>query len=719
LTSWVRAGAPGEGDVRMRGLLRFRTRQTLTTLAALALLMTASAAVASAKPGGSATKSLRYHGYRLVVPAAWPVFDLAANPAVCVRFNRHAVYLGHPSSREHCPAHAVGRTEAILVEPLAAHSAGAPGAAGPSLPQDRRAQPRNGSSTQLAVPSKGVLLTATWAHDPTVVARALGVHSLKANTVRPAPREPLAHPSAARRHPVHRAGDPIYTGLGFDACSTPSSSAMAAWAASPYRAVGIYIGGANEACAQPNLSATWVQQESAAGWVLLPIYVGLQAPNNGCGCASIVPAQASAEGAAAADDAVNQAEAVGLAPGNPIYDDMESYNRNNTNTSAVLAFLSAWTTELHARGYTSGVYSSATTGITDLVNQFGTGYIEPDQIWIAEWNNQQTTSSGYVPAADWANHQRLHQYQGGHNATYGGVTINIDSDYVDAGAASGTALFPNGTFVQVSGDTSYYEIAGGAPLYVSDWSAVGGAQPYTVITQQQFDALNPVPADGTVFDTDTGAVYIVAGGAPMYVTSTSVFNPPPVPFLVDEWNVDNAGNPLSHLNLVPANGTFLTTTIGQNYRVVGGAPIAVTSWSAFGGVKPSVVIDPWDIANIFSPLAHLMYRPAVGSVVQGLPSGAYWRFGPKNRYLIPPSPGAVRVDDRGLSPFSAIPCRVPNLTHQTLAQVKAALLKADCHLGKVHKHLVTRRRHVLRVTKQVPRARTKHVAYYTVGITLG
>jgi hypothetical protein len=706
----------------MRGLIRPRPRPRLWPAAAalLALLATAGSAAASSPTGSRvATKALRYHGYRLVVPAAWPVFDLAADPTACVRFDRHAVYLGRPSSRQRCPAHAVGRTEAILVEPLAAHSAGAPGATGPSLPPDGRAQPKSGSSTQLAVPSAGVLVTATWARHPAVVARALRVRSLKDDTPPVGRRTNLARPAVARSHATHRAGDPIYTGLGFDACSTPSSSAMSAWAASPYRAVGFYIGGANEACAQPNLSATWVQQESAAGWVLLPIYVGLQAPNNGCGCASIVPAQASAEGTAAADDAVNQAAAVGLAPGNPIYDDMESYNRNNTNTPAVLAFLSAWTTELHAHGYTSGVYSSATTGVTDLVNQFGTGYTEPDQLWVAEWNNQQSTSSAYVPAADWANHQRLHQYQGGHNATYGGVTINIDSDYVDAGAASGALLFPNGTFVQVSGTTSYWEIAGGAPLLVNDWSAVGGAQPYTVITQQQFDALGPVPTDGTVFDTDTGAVYIVAGGAPMWVTSTSVFNPPPVPFLVDEWNVDNAGNPLSHLNLVPANGTFLTTTVGQNYRVVGGAPIAVTDWSVFGGVKPSVVIDPWDITDIFSPLAHLEYRPAVGSVVQGLPSGAYWRFGPKNRYLIAPSPGAVRVDDHGLVPFSAIPCRVPNLAHQTLAQVKTALVTADCHLGKVHKHLVTRRRHLLRVVRQVPKARTKHIAYYTVGITLG
>jgi hypothetical protein len=31
----------------------------------------------------------------------------------------------------------------------------------------------------------------------------------------------------------------------------------------------------------------------------------------------------------------------------------------------------------------------------------------------------------------WANHQRVHQYTGGHNESYGGVTINIDSNAVD------------------------------------------------------------------------------------------------------------------------------------------------------------------------------------------------------------------------------------------------------------------------------------------------
>ena len=55
---------------------------------------------------------------------------------------------------------------------------------------------------------------------------------------------------------------------------------MAAWRSSPYRGVGIYIGGVNMACAQPNLTKGWVNHEIASGWHPVPLYVGLQAPNN-------------------------------------------------------------------------------------------------------------------------------------------------------------------------------------------------------------------------------------------------------------------------------------------------------------------------------------------------------------------------------------------------------------------------------------------------------
>ena len=73
-----------------------------------------------------------------------------------------------------------------------------------------------------------------------------------------------------------RAG--IFTGYGFEACTAPSLAALKAWNASPYRAVGIYLGGANRACADGNLSASWVSSTLSLGWSLLPLYVGLQAP---------------------------------------------------------------------------------------------------------------------------------------------------------------------------------------------------------------------------------------------------------------------------------------------------------------------------------------------------------------------------------------------------------------------------------------------------------
>src|SRR5215471_14975156 len=66
----------------------------------------------------SAWRVVRYHGVTVRVPRSWPVFDLARDPQACVRFNRHAVYVGTPGREERCPAHAVGRTDALLLSPL-------------------------------------------------------------------------------------------------------------------------------------------------------------------------------------------------------------------------------------------------------------------------------------------------------------------------------------------------------------------------------------------------------------------------------------------------------------------------------------------------------------------------------------------------------------------------------------------------------------------------
>jgi hypothetical protein len=339
-------------------------------LLALAGLLGALAVPAAAAPG---MRIVHFDGRSVGVPASWPVIRLAEHPRTCVRLDRRAVFLGTPSPRQDCPAEAIGRRRAILVEPRSAAS--------------RLTLPRARTST------------------------------------------------AAR-------SGAIFTGLGFDACSAPSARSMSAWKESPYRAVGVYIGGENRGCSQPNLTPEWVAAQTAADWHLIPTYVGLQAPTSACSsCAKLSSSQATAQGVAAAIDAVEAASEVAMGPGSPIYFDMESYSRTSSATSATLTFLEAWTEKLHALGYVSGVYSSSASGIADLAGQVGTGYELPDHLWIANWNGAQNTSDSVVPSSAWTPHQRIHQYQGGHNESYGGVSINIDNDYVD-GATVGEATLP-------------------------------------------------------------------------------------------------------------------------------------------------------------------------------------------------------------------------------------------------------------------------------------
>ena len=233
-----------------------------------------------------------------------------------------------------------------------------------------------------------------------------------------------------------------FTGLGFDACAAPSSRTMTAWAASPYRGIGVYVGGGNRACSQPNLTSTWVGEQVAAGWHLIPTYVGLQAPTSACGsCAKLSTtfSKATAQGAEEAIAAVEDAAAIGIGPGSPIYFDMEAYTRTASASSATLTFLSSWTSQLHALGYVSGVYSSSASGIADLGRAVGGTYTLPDHVWTANWNGEQNTLDPYLPSTAWPSHQRIHQYRGGHDETYGLMTINIDNDYVD-GATVGASI---------------------------------------------------------------------------------------------------------------------------------------------------------------------------------------------------------------------------------------------------------------------------------------
>jgi len=235
----------------------------------------------------------------------------------------------------------------------------------------------------------------------------------------------------------------ILTGYSFDRCAAPSTSAMADWIAnSPYRGIGIYLGGASAACpaggpSNPNLTSAWVNTVENQGWRLLPIYVGSQAPctsfKHQIDLNSDIPSQGSAQ----ADHAVQLAQSLGIGPGSPIYFDMEGYPRDqSTCSSAVLLFVHGWATRLNQLGYASGFYSSGASGIADEVQNVANKwpYAPPQEIWFAHWNGDGTVppfGSPYVPDSMWAQHQRHHQYSGGHDETWGATTLNIDSNASD------------------------------------------------------------------------------------------------------------------------------------------------------------------------------------------------------------------------------------------------------------------------------------------------
>ena len=137
---------------------------------------------------------------------------------------------------------------------------------------------------------------------------------------------------------------------------------------------------------------------------------------------------------------MEEAKRLGIVRGSTLWYDLEGFDLSNTHCrESALAFLSAWTTRLHTLDYVSGVYSSAGSGIKMLddarVNR-PKAFTLPDRIWIARWDGNANTQTDYIRNDGWLPGGRMKQYRGGHPETWGGVTINIDRNWLDLGKGS-------------------------------------------------------------------------------------------------------------------------------------------------------------------------------------------------------------------------------------------------------------------------------------------
>ena len=215
------------------------------------------------------------------------------------------------------------------------------------------------------------------------------------------------------------------------------------------------------------------------------------------------------------------------------------------------------------------------------------------------------------------------------------------------------AQFPDGTFVRVTGDRNVYEIAGLAPLWVTSWSLVGGQHPVREISGPQFRTLRSTPSDGTyLLDLSTRHWYRTAGGAPLPVISFRTLGNPTHYAWLDARTLANAGGsgPYSHLAKTVRDGTFLVSAeTGQVYEVAGGAPVFVSSWGTFGGKQPSVLVNQpvLDDAGSGGWMDSLHYVPADGTVLMDGTTGAL--------YLVTAGhPAAMAAAALGTSPFTLV-----------------------------------------------------------------
>jgi hypothetical protein len=189
----------------------------------------------------------------------------------------------------------------------------------------------------------------------------------------------------------------------------------------------------------------------------------------------------------------------------------------------------------------------------------------------------------------------------------------------------------NGAFVTYDG--AVFRIAGGAPLYVSNWADVGGPQPTIALTEAQFDALPQYPANGTAVavgnpGTGHGEGYVFAGGAPLPVVNwANVGSPKWV--VVDGHALDTylTSFPYGHVRQYPANGTAAAvgnpgTGHGAGYVFAGGAPLAVANWANVGSPKWVVVDSAALVTYASSPgdpwkaYSHVLAVPAAGTFLR-------------------------------------------------------------------------------------------------------
>ena len=167
---------------------------------------------------------------------------------------------------------------------------------------------------------------------------------------------------------------------------------------------------------------------------------------------------------------------------------------------------------------------------------------------------------------------------------------------------------PNGTFVRGREDGAVYRLVGGAPLWVSTWTAFGGTRATHLMSTATIASLPRYPKNGTYLrGAQRREMYVVAGGAPVFVSAWANVGGLHAYTTVDQNAIDRAGSGgrYNHLSYRPVDGSYLRgTTSKRVYQMKGGVAYLVRSWTQVGGTKPTTAVDQVaiDKAGTTSPI---------------------------------------------------------------------------------------------------------------------
>ena len=264
-------------------------------------------------------------------------------------------------------------------------------------------------------------------------------------------------------------------------------------------------------------------------------------------------------------------------------------------------------------------------------------------------------------------------------ATHPSWTV-VDGNALDnySGVYGHVRQYPaNGTEVAVGNTADHgagFVFAGGAPLAVTNWANVNAHPSWTIVdgnaldrysSADAFHAFSHVlqyPMNGTAVAFGNpgpthGSGYMFAGGAPLPVAKWSNVGLPPWVVVdgnaLDRYSSSDPFHAFSHVRDYPSNGTFLSVGVGTKmgvWRVAGGFAFRINSCSVLnGGCTGAAVADGIGIQGAGGANDHLSAAPLNGTIVEGMPSKAFWTISGGKRTKRGASTAAVQVDDTSLA----------------------------------------------------------------------